>query len=462
MVDDATKAFAEASSARFADFGIHPIDADVFDEHIEPRIAMLRRARRRRGEGERVGYMTLIDSDGVLRWELGLGPAPVRRLRSRKAWSPSGSAGTGDIVRQFKFDELPPNAVGVKLRQLDDYLTPNQGLREVTRRLTVGEEATPIKTGRILLIVHGTFSNCEHLLEEIGGTPRGRNLLGRTFGSKKYQQVLAFNHPTLSVSPILNAAALAQHFRSSGAEVDVICHSRGGLVVRWWLEVLDHVPKPRGRAVFAGPSLAGTGLAAPARLRGALNVLTNLSRTLGVIGKTSALVFPAAAPIGHAAGVLFGFFGKLTDIAARTPIVDAGVAMIPGLAGQSREGANGEILRLRQSFTRLEDSERRRRFVDNYYFLKSNFEPLDPTWKFWQYFRKDYLAHAAADVVFDGQNDLVVDTESMASLTDEIFDSSMAAGHIENFGGTSKVVHHLNYFLQPEAIKFIEGSLQLV
>jgi hypothetical protein len=112
MVDDATKAFAEASSDRFADFGIHPIEADVFDEQIEPRIAMLRRARRRRGEDERVGYMTLIDSGGVLRWELGLGQAPVRRLRSRKAWSQTGSAGTGDIVRQFKFDELPPKRRG--------------------------------------------------------------------------------------------------------------------------------------------------------------------------------------------------------------------------------------------------------------------------------------------------------------------------------------------------------------
>ena len=165
--------------------------------------------------------------------------------------------------------------------------------------------------------------------------------MARAFGN--YQQVLAFNHPTLSVSPLLSAAALRQHFRGNEANVDVICHSRGGLVVRWWLEVLDQVPVPRGRVVFAGPSLAGTGLAAPARLRGALNVLTNISKTLGTISKGSALVFPAAAPIGHAAGVLFGLFGKLTGIAAHTPIVDAGVAMIPGLSGQSREGANGEI-----------------------------------------------------------------------------------------------------------------------
>ena len=461
MANESTEEFARTSTEKFADFGIHPIDADVFGEDIEPRIATLRRARRRRGEAGKVGYMSLMDTDGVLRWELGPGPAPSRRYRRRRAGTRLAAGDrTGDVIRQFKFEELPPNEVGAKLQQLDGFLTPNQGLREVTRQLKVGREVAP-KPGRILLIVHGTFSHCDNLLDEITGTAEGKSLLERVFSSGKYAQVLAFNHPTLSVSPILNAAALAHHFRGSDANVDVICHSRGGLVVRWWLEVLDHAAKPRGRVVFAGPPLAGTGLAAPARLRGALNVLTNISKTLGVISKGSMLVFPAAAPIGHAAGVMFGFFGKLMDIASRTPIVDAGVAMIPGLAGQSREGANGEILRLRESFTGLQEADRRRRFIDNYYVLQSNFEPPDPTWKFWRYFRKDQLLNTAADMVFEGNNDLVVDTDSMASLADDIFNLSLAEAQVERFGGTSEVVHHLNYFHQPQTIRLIERALQV-
>jgi hypothetical protein len=456
MTPSGTREFAEDATSTLERFGIYPVEEDVFPETVEARVATLRRARHRRGEGERVGYMTLMDTDGVLRWELGLGPAPARRRRPQRGRA--GVAATGDVVKQFKFEDLPPNEIGARLRQLDDWLTPHQGLREVTRKLTVGREVAPAETGRILLLVHGTFSTCEHLLREISTTEEGRRLMARAFGT--YQQVLAFNHPTLSVSPLLSAAALRQHFRGNEANVDVICHSRGGLVVRWWLEVLDHVPAPRGRVVFAGPPLAGTGLAAPARLRGALNALTNISKTLGTISKGSALVFPAAAPIGHAAGVLFGLFGKLTSIAAHTPIVDAGVAMIPGLSGQSREGANGEIRRLRESFTTLKKDEQARRFIENYFFLKSNFEPTSPGWKFWQYFRKDQLSNIAADFVFEGQNDLVVDTASMASLTDDISDDAIAATHIENFG-TSDVVHHLNYFQQPRTIALIERALRL-
>lgn len=33
------------------------------------------------------------------------------------------------------------------------------------------------------------------------------------------------------------------------AEIDVIHHSRGGLVTRWWLEVFDQTPPEQRRAV---------------------------------------------------------------------------------------------------------------------------------------------------------------------------------------------------------------------
>jgi hypothetical protein len=458
---DEAEAFAQAATRDFDAFGIHPIDADVFDETIETPIRTLRRARRHRGEGERVGYMSLVETDGILRWQLGAGPAPSRRGPRRRARIGLPRPAADRVIRQFKFADLPPNEIGDKLRQLDTRLTPRQGLRDVTRTLTVGRESTPATKGRILLIVHGTFSSGDHVVEEMTSTADGRRLLERALTGGRYTQVLAFNHPTLSVSPILNAAALAHHFRTSDADVDVICHSRGGLVVRWWLEVLDHRSQPRGRVIFAGPPLAGTGLAAPARLRGALNLLTNLSHALGTLARTTGRVFPAAAPIGEAAGVLFGMFGKLTALAARTPIIDAGIAMIPGLAGQSREGANGELLRLRDSFSQLEGTLRTERYLVNYYFLKSNFEPADPAWRFWQYFRRDRLLDAAADLVFDGPNDLVVDTDSMASLADGIADEEIDVGRIETFGGTSVDVHHLNYFQQPETLSLIRNALQL-
>ncbi len=462
MTADATGRFADRATARFGQFGIYPIDADVFDETIEPPIGTLRREQRRRGEREKVGYMSLVETDGVLRWELGPGPAPSRLAGPRRrAGAPSPFAGPTRVVKRFKFSELPPNKIGARLRELDDALTKKQGLREVQAGPTIGREVLPVEKGRILLIVHGTFSSGDNLLAELGATRDGKQLVDRALRGGRYQQVLVFNHPTLSVSPILNAAELAQYFRGSNASVDVICHSRGGLVARWWLEVLDHSDAARGRVVFAGPPLAGTGLAAPARLQGALNLLTNISRTLTAVAKTSGLVFPAAAPIGEAAGVLFGLFGKLTALAARTPFLDAGVAMIPGLAAQSLEGANGEILRLRESFAALDAKRRLDRYLRNYYFLKSNFEPQDPGWRFWQYFRGQQLAARAADVVFEGPNDLVVDTQSMINLADDVRDDSIDAGRVEAFGGTSATVHHLNYFQQPEALRLIAKALEL-
>jgi hypothetical protein len=463
MAESSSRNFADRSAPVLDKFGIVPIDAPIVKDGVtEPSIAALRRRRKRRGEDGNVGYMTLMESDGVLRWELGLGPAPVRqRQPARRAGTLFARERTGEVVRQFKFAELPPNQIGEKLRDLDDYLTPGQGLRVVTPDLKVGDHAVPLKSKkeRILLIVHGTFSNCDHVLSEFTSIAEGRRFLNTARAGKTYDQVLAFNHPTLSVSPLLSAAALAQHFRGSDADVDIICHSRGGLVVRWWLEVLDHRATPRGRVVFAGPPLAGTGLASPARLRGALNWLTNISHAFSVLAKGSALVLPAAAPIGYAAGVLFGFFGKLTDIAAKTPIVDAGVAMIPGLAGQSREGANGEILRLRESFTQWPERDRSSRFLNNYYFLKSHFQPDDPGLKVWRWLGKDAIINAAADLVFDAPNDLVVDTSSMASLADTIADAAFQKNQIEDFG-TSAEVHHLNYFQQARTIDFIERVLR--
>jgi len=210
-----------------------------------------------------------------------------------------------------------------------------------------------------------------------------------------------------------------------------------------------------------GAPLAGTSLAAPPRLRAALNLLTNLSRALRLTAQTTGRLIPVALPIGEAAGILFGLFGKLTAIAAKTPIVDAGIAMVPGLAGQSREGANHELLRLRCTFDEAALKAQARRAADGYYFLTSNFEPEDPAWRFWRYFRKDQMLNTAADLVFDGPNDLVVDTTSMTSLADAFDQATIPAERMERFGNSSAVVHHLNYFQQPETLRLIRKAWRL-
>src|SRR5207249_558374 len=96
-----------------------------------------------------------------------------------------------------------------------------------------------------------------------------------------YDKVLSFDHATLSRSPFVNALELDRRLQPhTFDEIDVVCHSRGGLVTRWWLEVLNRKPLDAARVVFVGCPLRGTSLADPQSLRHGLNLLTNVGKLL--------------------------------------------------------------------------------------------------------------------------------------------------------------------------------------
>ena len=77
----------------------------------------------------------------------------------------------------------------------------------------------------ILLFIHGTASSTEGSF--LGLWEDNSKLLTRLHG--RYQQVCAFEHRTLTVSPVKNAIALVQSL-PPGATLHVVTHSRGGLV----------------------------------------------------------------------------------------------------------------------------------------------------------------------------------------------------------------------------------------
>ena len=107
---------------------------------------------------------------------------------------------------------------------------------------------------------------------------------------------------------------------------------------------------------------------------------------------------------------LMRLIGSATRIAAATPMIDAAVALVPGLAAQSLMKNNFELRHLRQGLTDA---------PPGYFAVQSNFEPTDPGWKFWRYFIDAPIRRVAdlgADVVFPSANDLVVDTSSMTEL----------------------------------------------
>jgi len=412
--------------------------ASSHPEGLKASVPALRR-RRRPGQPDPVGVLTLTRTDdGVLRWHEGplVRTLPGRRRGGRAA----AGAPEGEPLEQFHFEKLEPNEVSAFLARRDLGFTPNPGLRRLKGGQLAAVEA-PAGKGRLLLIVHGTFSNSENVLEGVQRSATGPAFLRRI--EAHYDQVLTFDHPTVSVSPILNALDLAAAFASTKADVDVVAHSRGGLVARWWLDGLGGGIGGRRRAVLVGSPLGGTSLAAPPRLRQAMNLLTNFGTALKLAGAAAAVYMPfLAAPVA-----ILRVAASITGFMASTPVFDAAVAMIPGLAGQSRVLGNPELVRARRLAppTAVE-----------YSVVQSNFEAEDPGWRFWRHFRGEVIGDAAADVLFPGENDLVVDTASMTEFSGEAFPSD----RVRAFRKSSRV-HHTSYFEQPETLQFIADRLAI-
>src|SRR5258708_2486794 len=351
--------------------------------------------------------MTLTEVDGILRWNEGYG----YRRRTGLRRSRRGLGIEGDVVAPINFEKLEPSKIGDYLQTLDKKLTPNcdvntprNGMRELIQGSWQKAGTNPLPKGRVLLFIHGTFSNNEMYLHELSQTAEGKGLLAKIQNKQHYDQVLAFDHPTLSVSPVLNAMDLGRMFKGSEADVDVISHSRGGLVTRWWFETYETCTKGKARAVLVGSPLAGTSLASAPRLRAGINLLTNVAKVVGKGTSLASATFPILTVVTGLLRVLV----SAGTLAAKTPILDAAVALIPGLSAQALVSNNEELNRLNEVHTNKL----------TYIAVQSNFNPTAPGWEFWKYFVHigDRLKDWGSDMVFNAPNDLVVDTASMTVL----------------------------------------------
>lgn len=436
---------------------------DVLDSApIGVRVSDVRRRRGRLSDDAEAGYrdISLVERDGVFLWldpdDLGAVEDGGRRRprRGRRGWrrGPQGA----NLIKEVTVPVLEPNEYLGALRDTDMKLNGecDSGLRvvkAVTRNGTVSFEATKegLKqnySGKTLVLVHGTFSSSANTLSEYASTEHGVKFILDALKSYK-GQVLVFDHPTLSVSPFLNGLDLARALSGTTGEVDVIAHSRGGLVVRWWLEVLGaSLQAKRVRAVLVGSPLNGTSLAAPNRIQPLLGVLTNVgsyvSRTLGIAATANPFTLASFALLKFVVRREKNRWGipPVADIGSR-PGTDAAVAVIPGLQGQSAVSNNFELGRLRLGPARTD--------LD-YFAITADFEPEKVGWKLWKVFTefKDRGVDFIADKVFPAENDLVVDTSHMTSLaTDRRIDLKQTFAF-----GQQDAVHHLNYFRSQKTI----------
>lgn len=435
-VNSVREALASCSDVA-ADLGVFGSDMDA---GALPSAGARRRATRR-GLPDPVHRASLyLNPEGVLEWQF-TQPA-VPSSAGRRAGRARETEPEGDLVDMFEYETLEANAVAAFLEKTDQRLNraleKPKRLHELTAPAAPGAlpgvqllEEPPKGSKRRLLIVHGTFSKAQAILDGMGQAPNAGAFFSQMFG--QYDQVLAFEHPTLSVSPILNALDLRTVLAETRGPLDIIAHSRGGLVTRWALEGFG-LPSSQVRAVLVGCPLGGTSLASPPRLRSTLGLLSNFGTALKAAGGVASAYVPfLLAPMA-----ILKVATAVIGAVAKTPVLDGTIQMIPGLSAQSRVKDNPELTRL-QHMSPLKPAE--------YYVVTSNFESPHPGWKFWRWFRGKNLADVAADKVFPEDNDLVVDTGSMGEIPAGI-------AQRKDFG-TNATVYHTNYFEQEATLNFI-------
>jgi hypothetical protein len=423
--------------------------------------------RRRRGHGasrdaaEQDGRaaVRLLRDDGLLRWVYEPPARPRGADSGRRSWRAVG-LDPRETVERIPFRELGENAVTVGLVTLDRRLnpvlgelaTPAQGLRRWD-----GAQWAPLPpgwlaglTGRVLVLVHGTFSASAMYAKEFAATPEGQALFERLTEAGAYSAVLAFDHPTLSVAPWLNALALRDALMACTAELDFVGHSRGGLVIAWLLRLAPQLAARQ--ALFVGSPLAGTSLAAPDKLRQALDTLASLADALAASAAKAGQVVPGLQPLALGVAGLACVLGRVLQLGSRTPLADVAVGLVPGLLAQGRVSNNLELAQLWPLQDLPPGVDIRA--------IGGSFKPREvdePVWKVWKRIThlKDQAAYYGADLIFDQPNDLVVDSAAMHRLGDTV----LAAPQWEDLG-VSASTHHTNYFQDGRVLNWLDGRLR--
>jgi hypothetical protein len=134
------------------------------------------------------------------------------------------------------------------------------GYRGQDARSLTAADLAPYQRAPVLLLIHGEMN-----LSHTGFSQLPPDVL-RGLHDRYEGRVLAFDHPTISATPTENAAWLAGLVRGAGLTVDIVAHSRGGLVARALAEQPDSAGLPRDslrvrRLIMAGTPNQGTALA---------------------------------------------------------------------------------------------------------------------------------------------------------------------------------------------------------
>jgi hypothetical protein len=258
-------------------------------------------------------------------------------------------------------------------------------------------------SGRAVLLVHGIFSRAHTAFGALPG-PLLETLAARYPGG-----VIAFDHFTLSDDPRANVEQLIRSMPDDGSlDVDILVHSRGGLVARVLAEHASDIDAGSrhlriGRVVFVGTPNGGTVLADAEHFGDLVDTYTNLLNFLPDNGVTEVLDAVVTVAKVIAVGTIKGLDGV-------TAMVGEGPFLVGLNTGNSGQGID-------------------------YRAIASNYEPVQKGFR-------DFARDRLMDALFKEHNDLVVPTDGVFAANGAerfpiadpfVLDAAAGIGHTRYF-----------------------------
>ena len=382
--------------------------------------------------------LMLVEEDGAITWHLPEASEPAPESRAREM-----------VAFRLPAREIPPppeetdssdrgilSAIGSKVVKILTYpLTPvlraagtafskawetdhrparfrtltganyatDENVSELSR-----EDWERLSEGPALLFVHGTFASSHSAFRQLPSDALGE--LSERYGGR----VFALDHHSIWLPPSENAKLAAQALPDGiPLEVDIVAHSRGGLVARELAERAADAGfgdtfRVRRIVMVATPN-AGTALAEEANIRKWLDIITNVAQFVPDNPVTDIIALVLTVLKQLALGVLEG---------------------LPGITSMDPAGKYLEALNV--------DGD----IAANYYAIAAEFEPPEGA-------PLKRVAHdIAIDTLFSGRgNDLVVPTAGVGAIPglarfapeSVVFDSAHGLDHSSFFGDAEEI-----------------------
>ncbi len=396
-------------------------------------------------------------------------------------------------------------------RQFDKGIVPEERLVEVREDSTL----TTLRPGqwkalgpqdRVILIIHGTFSQAKSPVDGFDFDAEKKpskffHDLTETWskqqkdanGSPKLR-VIAYDHWTLSKSPLDNAADLAKALYDLDPQLldpnrlDLIVHSRGGLVARSFAELEFEQAQEK---VFSSETLTAAQKAARREACSVTNRCAAVRRVIfiGTPNAGTQLANPVNA--GRLADFLvnlahldeFGFFARMSGLLAQA-VVHQELSEIPGLRAQNpnyrtKEGELLNRLHCKPTTVFKADNQFKAGQEKKYWCVAANYEPFDDNGATDLTGIGEHLKAVGLDEAFDAfynvTNDLVVDTHGVWAFREEsqkMLDTTgpLPGPQVLLFNPTPAVtkepsqaqrvravrVHHCNLFMKREVRQFVQ------